>query len=53
MLTGAWLTARLYHSDPKKFPSLDKITGKRKAPVEQTPEQLLGAVKALKKMFGG
>lgn len=52
-ITQAWLTARLSLSDPKKFPSLDKLTGKRRGPKRQSPEEMLGAVRALKAMLEG
>jgi len=52
-ITQAWLTARLSLSDPKKFPALDKLTGKRRSPKRQSPEEMLGAVRALKSILQG
>lgn len=52
-LTSAWLTARLSLTDPKKFPKLSEITGKKKAPKRMSPEELLASVRTLKAMFEG
>lgn len=52
-LTQAWLTARLFHADPKRFPELEKITGKQRGTKKQTPEEMLQAVRMLKAMIQG
>lgn len=52
-LTQAWMTARLSLTDPKKFPTLDKLLGKSKTPKAMDPEALLGAVRSLKSILKG
>jgi hypothetical protein len=52
-ITQAWLTARLFHSDPKKFPALEKLTGKSRGPKRQTPDEMLASVRMLKAMLQG
>jgi hypothetical protein len=52
-MTQAWMTARLSLSNPRKFPKLSDVTGKKRAPAKQTPEQLLANLRALSAMFQG
>lgn len=56
MRVAAWQArwiGGLAQGDPKRFPSIEEMTGSNRAPKRQDPDELLGVVKTLKTMIGG
>lgn len=39
MIRSAWTAARLYHSDPKQFPKLEKLIGEPTAKAKKKTEE--------------
>ena len=49
LLTGvAWLNAALTRCDPKRFPSLEDLTGERRPAPVQTPEEMKAIFAAIR-----